>query len=308
MTETLYLKYRPETFKQVIGHAAIVRSLQGVLEKKTNHTFMLSGPSGTGKTTLARIAATTLGCAPSDVQEIDAATFTGIDDMRGITAALHYRPLGESASKVIIIDECQALTKAAWQSLLKSLEEPPAWVYWFLCTTDPAKVPANIQTRCTKYELKPVALRDIEDLLFAIYEDEKMDCPEDVVILCAKEAQGSPRAALVNLGACAGAKDKREALELLQSAAESNEAVELARALVAGKPWETIKGILTGLEGQNAESVRHVVRAYVTKVIMGSNGKGMPKNFAILEAFGKPFPAGDGISPLLLAVGELLFA
>lgn len=304
MTETLHRKYRPTEFKAVIGQDTIVRSLQDVLAKKTNHTFMLSGPSGTGKTTLARIAAAKLGNRTPT--EIDAATFTGIDDMRQITSVLNYRPLHDD-NLVIIIDECQALSKNAWQSLLKSLEEPPAWVYWFLCTTDPAKVPANIQTRCTKYELKEVRVQDLEDLLFDIAKQEDLSCSDDIISSCAREAQGSPRAALVNLGVCASVKNNIEALELLKSAAESREAVELVRALIERKPWPKIQTILEGLKDQNPESVRHVVRAYVTKVIMGSNGKGMTSSLAILEAFSKPFPTSDGISPLVLAVGSLLF-
>lgn len=303
---TLITKYRPATFAEVIGQDGIIRSLKANLAKKSSHAFLFAGPSGCGKTTLARIVATELGCEGHDLQEIDAATFTGIDDMRAITQALQYRPLGEGKIKCILIDECHALSKAAWQSLLKSIEEPPAWVYWFFCTTDPARVPETIKSRCSKYELKEVPSATLTDWLLEIATEEGSPPAEAIIELCAREAKGSPRAALSNLAACQGAKSKDEAATLLKSVLESSEAVELARALVGNKPWFAIQEILRGLKDQNPENVRHVVRAYVTTILL-SSPKQSEQLFAILEAFGKPFPSGDGISPVLLACGSLLF-
>ena len=308
---TLMLKYRPKTFKEVIGQVPIVRSLKQLLAGGTNRTILFSGPSGTGKTTLARIAAAEVGCLDQDITEIDGATFTGIDDMRQITSSLAYRPLGEGAVKAIIIDECHMLSTAAWQSLLKSLEEPPAWVYWFLCTTNADKVPATIKTRCTSYGLKSVSTNDLTDWLAFIADaegigDELKDC-ESIVALCARNASGSPRQALANLGLCMAAKSKNEAADLLKTAGDSSEAIDLARALIAGKPWMVIQEILETMKEQNPESIRHVVRAYMTKAILGSANPD-ERAFAILEAFSKPFPSGDGVSPLLLAIGGLIFA
>jgi len=295
----------------VIGQDAVVRSLKGVLAKGSNRTFLFEGPTpGIGKTSLARIAAAQVGSQGSDIIEIDAASFTGIDDMRQITSGLQYKPLGINATRSIILDECHRISGAAWASLLKSLEEPPAWVYWFLCTTDEAKVPANIKTRCTTYHLKPVPSADIFDLLVRVAEAEKWQEPADadkILNLCAKEAQGSPRAALVNLGACWGAKGLSEAQDLLKTAQGSVEAVELARGLLKGKGWPELREILAALKEQNPESVRHVVRGYMTSVIM--SGKGDPERaFAILDTFSVPFASSDGLSPLVLAVGKLVFA
>ncbi len=130
--EPLHLKYRPKDFDEVVGQDAVVKSLQQAVKNNAGHTFLFTGLSGVGKTTLARITAATVGCVSSNLIEIDAATHTGVDDMRDVTFSLKYKPIGVGSVKVIIVDECHMLSKSAWNSLLKVLEEPPAWVYWML--------------------------------------------------------------------------------------------------------------------------------------------------------------------------------
>src|SRR6185312_11305028 len=118
MSDALINKYRPTKFSAVLGQEAVVKSLQAVIKKRASQAFLLSGPAGTGKTTLSRIAAAELGCAPSDITEVDGASKTGIDDMRQVAETLIYRPIGGGEAKAIIVDECQALSKAAVTSLL----------------------------------------------------------------------------------------------------------------------------------------------------------------------------------------------
>src|ERR1035437_4548929 len=312
MTEALINKYRPISFDEVVGHDAVVRSLQTVLKRGSSKTFLFTGPSGVGKTTLARIVAKEVGCAPADLLEIDAVTFTGIDDMRAVTANLIYKPLGEGAVKAIIIDEFQGLSKAALQSLLKILEEPPAHVFWFLCTTEPARIPANIQTRCTCYELKAVSVSALALLLDDVATKEKIfDGPQGakVIDLCAQEANGSPRQALANLALCEGARTFAEAKELLRSAIESEEAITLVRALVRGAGWDEVQGLLSKLGGVNPESVRHIVRAYVSKVVLSAKSEAAAgRGLEILDAFSEPFNSSDGLAPLLLACGRVLLS
>lgn len=311
MTGTLHTKYRPTKFSEVVGQDAVVRSLKGVLDKGLSRAFLFTGPSGTGKTTLARIVAAEAGCSPRDVKagEHDAATNTGIDAMRAIQEMLEYRPIGGGAS-ALIIDECHALSRAAWQSLLKALEEPPEWGWWFLCTTEATRVPASAVTRCVRYDLKPVGQSTLFDLLDRVASAEKLKLGEDgdrVLTLCAREAAGSPRQALVNLSACASARSVAEARDLLRSAEERREAVELARALVRGAKWPEVQAILGDLADVSAESVRHVVRDYATKVVLGATSeKAAAHGMTILDAFAEPCSPHDGLSPIVLACGRVV--
>ena len=310
--EALHTKYRPTEFEDVVGQDSVVRSLKGVLEKGSSQAFLFTGPSGTGKTTLARIVASKMGCALQDLIEIDAATYTGIDAMREVTAGLVYKPLGAGSIKAIVIDECHALSKQAFQSLLKILEEPPSYVVWLLCTTEPMKVPKAIVTRCVRYDLKPVDPATLAELLVGVVEEEKLDLgktADDIIDLCASEAEGSPRQALVNLTLCAAAESYADAQKLLRSGVSSAEAVELARALVKGTSWKEVQRLLEGLKDVNPESVRHVVRAYVTKVVLGAKSEAqVSQGLAILDAFAVPFNSSDGVTPIVLACGRLLVA
>jgi DNA polymerase-3 subunit gamma/tau len=307
--ESLHTKYRPKTFDEVVGQDAVVRSLRAAVEGNKAHTFLMTGPSGVGKTTLARIAAGVLGCAADGVQEIDAATNTGVDDMRAVAQQLHYRPLG-GGSRALILDEAHRLSKQAWESLLKGLEEPPDYVYWFICTTEPAKVPKTIVTRCFPCELKPVALRDLEDLLAGVVEAEGINLGDDeakVLRLCARQAEGSPRQALVYLAACAAAESVDDARELLRSAEDSSEAYELAKLLVKGGRWHEVQDVLSRLTDVSPESVRQVVRAYVVKVVLGAKSEDAAAlGVEILDAFSEPCGSDPSMAPIVVACGRVI--
>lgn len=308
MSDVLHEKYRPDEIGHLLGQDAMVHSLTQIIEGDRSHAFLFTGPSGCGKTTTARAIARAVGCLDPDILEHDAASNTGVDDMRPITQGLRYKPFAEGTSRALIIDECHRLSGNAWDAILKSMEEPPDWAYWFFCTTNVAKVPKTAITRCTQFELRPVPWQLLlSDLIAPIANEEGFTASEKVLGIVCREAQGSPRQALVNLTVCAHARDEKEALSLLKSAAESNAAIDLARALTKGDSWENLLKIIAGLKEENPESVRHVVRAYSTTVILGSKtAKGAQRALAVLDAFSTPFNSTDGISPLVLAVGRLL--
>lgn len=150
----LYRKYRPKTFKEVIGQDAVVTSLSGALKSaKISHAYLFAGSRGTGKTSIARIFARELGVTEKDTYEIDAASNRGIDDIRALREAVLTLPF-DSKYKVYIVDEVHMLTKEAFNALLKTLEEPPSHVVFILATTEIQKLPETIVSRCQVFEFK----------------------------------------------------------------------------------------------------------------------------------------------------------
>lgn len=150
----LYRKYRPERFSDVIGQDHIVKAISGALEAgKVAHAYLLCGPRGTGKTTIARIIARELGVSPNDIYEMDAASNRGIDDIRDIRESVRTMPF-DSKYKIYILDEVHMFTKDAWNALLKTIEEPPAHVIFILATTELEKVPDTIVSRCQSFIFK----------------------------------------------------------------------------------------------------------------------------------------------------------
>lgn len=306
----LAVKYRPKTFADVIGQDAVVGSLQKLLERGTFSAILLSGPSGCGKTTLARIVAHELGAERHNILEIDAATYTGIDSMREVTGSLVYQGLGKSNQRFVIIDEAHALSKASFQSLLKSLEEPPAHVRWALCTTEPTRIPQNIKTRCVSYSLKAVDRDTLFHLLDRVRRAEKFDCPDDVLSIAVKMAGGSPRQALINLSAVSGCDDRREARQILDSPLTATEpGVALCQALLTRASWEVIMGLLADLKDENPESIRLMIVNYMQKVAMGvKTEKAAGRALTILDAFcGQPYTTSEKLGPLIVAIGHALY-
>jgi len=307
----LHIKYRPETFDGVLGQGDTIRSLKKVLDKGLCHSFIFTGPSGVGKTTIARIIAKHLGCDPHNVLEIDGATNTGIDAMRLVVDRLSYVALGATPTRVIIVDEAHALSKATWQMLLKSVEEPPAYVYWIFCTTDVAKVPATIMTRCTRYDLKPIKRALIRDLLDQVCTLEEMVVNPKVLSVIADKSHGSPRCALTCLSKCCECKTRVHAIRVMYEVEEeSAEVIDLCRALInGGLTWKKAMRIMESLKDVNAESLRLVIVNYLGKVALGSKDDDRAgRVLELLDCFGKPCNPSEGVAPILLALGRAILS
>jgi DNA polymerase-3 subunit gamma/tau len=310
MSDSLITKYRPDSFEQVLGQDAAAASLQKIIEADSSHSFIFHGPSGTGKTTLARIVAAQLGCDKNAIIEVDAATHSGVEAVRGIVDMMNYAPLGASTNKACLIDEAHALSKAAWQALLKAIEEPAKFAYWFLCTTELEKIPVTIRTRCATYQLKEVPNKDLFALLQFVRDEEGYECPDEVLDIIASASNGSPRQALAQLAVCAFAKDRKQAATLIRSAEGSTETIELCRALArGGYGWDQLIKIVKGLEETNPESIRYQVVAYFTKVAMDAKQpEAAVRALEVLQAFGTPYPNANTLYPVLLSLGELVFS
>ena len=305
----LHLKYRPQSWKAVVGQDHVTKSLAKALESKARpHSFLFTGPSGCGKTTLSRIVADAIDCDAANIIEVDAATNNGIEAMRDVTSTLRYQGFGETPNKLIIIDECHALSKAAWQSLLKSIEEPPAHVFFALCTTDPGKVPDTIRTRCLAYDLKPVRFDDLMDLLEFVCKEEDYDSPDKHLQMIARACNGSPRQALVMLATVKDCTDDEEVATLLEQPLEDKEVIDLCRSLLKGD-LDFLKAvkILKAMEAPNPESIRIVIVNYLAACLLGAKSeKDAARMYDVMVPFLKPFNASDKMAPLLAAFGDLL--
>lgn len=306
----LHLKYRPSVLKDMVGQKDVVKSLKEVTASKNpGHAYLFTGPAGTGKTTLARILADKFRCDLANILEVDAATNSGIDAMRDVTTALRYHGFGDAPNKAIIIDECHGLSKQAWDSLLKTVEEPPPHVYLFFCTTVAGKVPQTIVTRCHTYGLKSLRFDDTMDLLEMVNAEEKMGVPSDILQLVARSCDGSARQALVMLSMVRSCDNPDEAARLLEQPLESKEVIDLCRALVSRKlTWSMAVGILKSIPDMNPESVRIVTVNYLAACLMGAKSeRDVPDLLYMTQQFSKPFNPSDKSAPLLLALGNILF-
>lgn len=309
-TDPMHIKYRPENLDEVIGQKDVVASLHAMIKSKSRpHSFLFTGPSGCGKTTLARILASEFDCEKANVIEADAATNNGIDDMRGLTEALRYSGFGASPNKMIIIDECHALSKAAWQSLLKSVEEPPPHVFFAFCTTDPGKVPDTIKTRCISYNLKPLKHDEIMDLLEMVADEEKLDVPGAMLNAVARASEGSPRQALVKFATVMDCTDDAEIRSLLEEPFENKEIVDLCRKMISRDlDWAGAAKVLSEMSEMAPESIRIVVTNYVAGCLMRAKSeKEIPRLLDVLHAFSKPCNPTDKLAPILLAIGTVLY-
>lgn len=309
-SDSLHVKYRPRTFKEVLGQDHVVKSLAQVLKDKARpHSFLFTGDSGTGKTTLARILTAEFNVDPSNIIEVDAATNNGIDVMRDIMSPLRYHGFGDTPNKAIILDEAHMLSKQAWASLLKTVEEPPAHVFFFFCTTDAGKVPENIATRCLAYSLKLLKHDDLMDLLEWVCEEEGLNVESDVLSMVARACNGSPRRALVHLAMVHDCESSAEVATLLESPLENKEVIDLCRALVKGDlSWTTMTSILKSMPDMPAESIRIVIVNYLNSCALGArNEKDAIRILDMLECFSKPCITSDKLAPLLIAFGRFIF-
>ena len=245
----LYRKYRPQGFDEVVGQEAVVRTLQNAVEHgQVRQAYLFAGPRGTGKTSMARILAKALNCAgtpgpsPSpdktcpiclaiangtslDVVEMDAASQRGIDDVREIRERVVLQPV-EGRYKIYILDEAHQLTDAAWQALLKLIEEPPPHLVFVFCTTELHKVLATVRSRCQTFVFQRPRLQEVVTLLRRVAEGEGIQAQDSALSLIARAARGSFRDAVSTLDQLAAATnnsiDAQSVLQLVGAVEEES--------------------------------------------------------------------------------------
>jgi len=282
----LYQKHRPDTLETFIGNEDMVNGLTNLLDNSDiPHVFLFSGATGCGKTTLARIVSGMVGAEKEDVTEVDTADFRGIDTVRDIRRQSQYMPLAGD-SRAWILDECHKLSNDAQNALLKLLEDTPAHVYFFLCTTEPHKLIPTIKGRCSIHEVKPLDELPMVKLLKRISRAEGKKVDKKILIQIAEDSLGHPRNAINILEKVLVVDEDRQMLVAKKAAEEQSESIELCRALLRHASWKEISTILKGVKDKDPEGVRRHVLGYCTTVLLGKRNDIAA---AIMEEFIEPF-------------------
>ena len=281
---SLYHKYRPNNFDEVVGNAETIEALQTYLKNKATcpHAFLLSGQTGCGKTTIGRIIAKELDCSDNDLREVNTANFRGIDTVREIIQQSQFKPL-EGDCRVWIIDECHKLTSDAQNALLKILEDTPKHVYFVLCTTDPQKLIEAIKGRCTTFQMKPLNENQMINLLRRVIKAENQMIQKLVYDQIIQDSLGMPRNALQILDQVLQVESEKRLEIAKRSAEQQSESIELCRLLVkSGTGWKQVADVLSRLKDQEPESIRRHVLGYCQAILLKEKNDNAAR---IIEAF-----------------------
>ena len=266
--EALSVKYRPKVFEDMTEQNAIKDILTNQLETRTfQHGYLFTGPSGTGKTTSARIFANMINAGKGNPIEVDAASNSGVDNIRQIIEDAKRKPL-DAEYKIFIVDECHSLSSGAWQALLKTLEEPPKFTIFIFCTTNPEKIPATILSRVQRYNFQKISNEGIVDRLISIIQQENdafnnIHYDLDAIEYIAKVSSGGMRNAITLMDKC---------LSL-----SSNLTLENVLKTIGGEDYITFITFLSSLEEKEKEiSIKVIEDVYNA----GKDVKQFMKDFA----------------------------
>lgn len=305
----LITRHRPKTFKALIGNESVYKALQRAINAPTRpHAYLAVGPSGTGKTTVARIIASKIG---AEVIEIDAASTSGVDNIRQLVEVGRHRAMTSDGKRMFIIDECHALSKNAWQALLKLVEEPPPHLYIVLCTTETGKVPATIVTRCYPINLKrvsPVTIREwLEDVICTA---EGWEVSADIISKVVSAADGSPRHALALLDATHDLDDPDEVERVISIVTDDDTAIQIAKMLIAGKAsWNLIKEQLAKLEDNDLDAAIPAIARYIANAMhRATSEKAAARAWDLLNALTFPTNSPDPKVVFFAFVGRVLWS
>lgn len=280
----LHRQCRFDTVDDIFGNDSVKAALSSFIHRKEGipHTILFHGPKGCGKTSMARLLSKELGC--EDLREIDVGDFTGIDSAREVRAGINYMPL-KGDSTVWIMDEAHRLTSQAQQALLKSFEEPPDHVYFFLATTEPTKLLPTVRNRFQEVRVKELSEDNMYDLVTEITTELDICLSEPAVDAVVEASSGVPRTTLMLIDRI---KDLplEEQVDIVGSEEEKTEAIRLCRTLMKRNvAWKDVAKVLKELKDVPPEKLRRLVLSYCSSVLMNGNEKG----YAIMEAFEVPF-------------------
>lgn len=247
---SLAVKYRPKCWEDVTEQSVVRDILENQVQTKTvQSAYLFTGPSGTGKTTSARIFANMINAEKGNPIEVDAASNSGVDNIRQIIEDAKRKPL-DAEYKIFIVDECHSLSNGAWQALLKTLEEPPKFTIFIFCTTDPQKIPATILSRVQRYNFQKISNKGIvQRLKYILYCEEKI-ADNDAIEYIAKVSNGGCRDAITLLDKCLSLSKEKLTLENVLKT-------------IGGEDYSTFITFLSALEKKEKEvSIKVVEDVY----------------------------------------------
>jgi DNA polymerase III gamma/tau subunit len=263
----IFRRDRPATFKGVIGQDETIHQINALLKRKQlPHTILLSGPTGTGKTTLARIIGSKLKAHDMDINEMNCAgEQRGIEFIRSLAQRIRGKSL-HGGVRIWILDECHQLTKDAQDAGLKLFEDVPGHVYFILCSSDPQNLKPTVRTRCTEFKLKELTPSSIEGILTRSIKRNKLTIHPDAIEMIAENSRGSARSALVMLNQIADLPPDNQC-KAAASFEERGPAEDLAKLLTKNAPWSSVAAAIKETNA-DAESLRRGIMAYVTTIML----------------------------------------
>jgi DNA polymerase III gamma/tau subunit len=306
-SEPLITRYRPSDWDEVIGNEAPLAALRRAIASQSRpHSYLFTGPSGIGKTTLARILAKEL---QADVLEIDAASNNGVDAIREIVEFGQHMAFSENGRRLFIIDEAHMLSRAAFNALLITLETPPPHLYLALCTTERIKIIETVITRCYECALKPLSAPEIEDLLSVVCDLEEWQVHPDVLALAIQAATGQPRKALSIIQQIHDAPNREEARRIITLIEASDPMIELLQFLLSGgKAWLRIRPLLARIEAEAFEGAEIAAGRYISGALMQANDEPRARRiWQMLDALIFPSSTYDKKVAFIAAIGRIVW-